>query len=182
MPPGAAAALLRDESYFPLADTTQLWLALASWAVLGLVLSTIGHFRNTGAALRAAIAEAVTGRRPGLRLASHSVPLGQDPGGCPAAVEVVDRDLAFGPVVDDRPRIVGGSLQPQLPRLVHGRPRDTAQLGHPLADVVAGRVELPPLRSRVEHPVVGRRVPPRCRRPTASSAGSAGRRRPPARP
>ena len=57
MPPGAAAALLRDESYFPRADTTQLWLALTSWAVLGLVLSAVGHFRNTGAASRAAIEE-----------------------------------------------------------------------------------------------------------------------------
>ncbi|WP_421732852.1 hypothetical protein [Cellulomonas sp.] len=58
MPPGAAAALLRDESYFPGADTTQLWVALASWALLGLVLATMGHFRNTGAATPAALEEA----------------------------------------------------------------------------------------------------------------------------
>jgi len=58
MPPGAAAALLRDESYFPRADTSQLWLALVAWAVLGLVLATVGHFRDTGAASRAALAEA----------------------------------------------------------------------------------------------------------------------------
>lgn len=58
MPPGAAAALLRDESYFPRADTTQLWLALASWAALGLVLSVVGHFKNTGAASHAAIEKA----------------------------------------------------------------------------------------------------------------------------
>lgn len=58
MPPGAAAALLRDESYFPQADTTQLWVALASWALLGLLLATLGHFRDTGAASRAAIEEA----------------------------------------------------------------------------------------------------------------------------
>ncbi|KQT01395.1 hypothetical protein [Cellulomonas sp. Leaf395] len=58
MPPGAAAALLRDESYFPQADTTQLWVALASWALLGLLLAAIGHFRDTGAASRAAIEEA----------------------------------------------------------------------------------------------------------------------------
>src|SRR4029077_828564 len=57
-PPGAAAALLRDESYFPRADTAQLWLALASWAVLGLVLSVVGHFKNAGAATRGAIVEA----------------------------------------------------------------------------------------------------------------------------
>jgi hypothetical protein len=58
MPPGAAAALLRDETYFPRADTTQLWVALASWALLGLVLATVGHFRDTGAASQAAIEEA----------------------------------------------------------------------------------------------------------------------------
>jgi len=58
MPPGAAAALLRDESYFPAADTTNLWIALASWALLGLLLATLGHFRNTGAATHAALEEA----------------------------------------------------------------------------------------------------------------------------
>jgi len=58
MPPGAAAALLRDESYFPRADTTHLWLALVSWAVLGVVLSVVGHFKDTGAASRAALEEA----------------------------------------------------------------------------------------------------------------------------
>ena len=58
MPPGAAAALLRDESYFPQADTTQLWVALASWALLGLLLATVGHFRDTGAASQAALQEA----------------------------------------------------------------------------------------------------------------------------
>lgn len=60
MPPGAAAALLRDESYFPAAGTTNLWIALASWALLGLLLATLGHFRNTGAATHAALEEAVT--------------------------------------------------------------------------------------------------------------------------
>ncbi|MDQ0375882.1 hypothetical protein [Cellulomonas humilata] len=58
MPPGAAAALLRDESYFPQADTMQLWVALASWALLGLLLATVGHFRDTGAASQAALEEA----------------------------------------------------------------------------------------------------------------------------
>ncbi|MET0788006.1 MAG: hypothetical protein ABWY33_02075 [Cellulomonas sp.] len=58
LPPGAAAALLRDESYVPRADTTQLWLALASWALLGLLLATVGHFRDTGAATHAALEEA----------------------------------------------------------------------------------------------------------------------------
>ncbi|WP_421740416.1 hypothetical protein [Cellulomonas sp.] len=58
MPPGAAAALLRDESYFPRADTTQLWAALAAWAFLGLLLATVGHFRDAGAATAAAVEEA----------------------------------------------------------------------------------------------------------------------------
>lgn len=58
MPPGAAAALLRDESYFPEAGTAQLWVALVSWALLGLVLATVGHFKNTGAATSAALEEA----------------------------------------------------------------------------------------------------------------------------
>lgn len=58
MPPGAAAALLRDESYFARADTTQLWVALACWALLGLLLATIGHYRDTGAATDAALEEA----------------------------------------------------------------------------------------------------------------------------
>ncbi|MBO9553862.1 ABC transporter permease [Cellulomonas sp.] len=62
MPPGAAAALLRDESYFPRADTGQLWTALVAWAVLGLVLATVGHFRDAGAASRAAVAEAEADR------------------------------------------------------------------------------------------------------------------------
>jgi hypothetical protein len=58
MPPGAAATLLRDESYFPYADTAALWVALASWALLGLLLATVGHFRDTGAATAAALEEA----------------------------------------------------------------------------------------------------------------------------
>ncbi|WP_029290145.1 hypothetical protein [Cellulomonas sp. HZM] len=58
MPPGAAAALLRDHSYFPRADASQLWLALAAWAVVGLVLATAGHFRGTGAVTHLAIEEA----------------------------------------------------------------------------------------------------------------------------
>ncbi|GIG22371.1 membrane protein [Cellulomonas chitinilytica] len=63
MPPGAAAALLRDESYFPRAATGQLWTALVAWAVLGLVLATVGHFRDAGAASRAALAEAEAAER-----------------------------------------------------------------------------------------------------------------------
>jgi hypothetical protein len=57
-PPGAGATLLRELSYFPLADMAFPWLVLAGWAVLGLLLSTLGHFRNAGAASRAAELEA----------------------------------------------------------------------------------------------------------------------------
>ncbi|OZD65724.1 hypothetical protein CH263_12485 [Rhodococcus sp. 06-1059B-a] len=38
-PPGAAAQLLRDISYFPDADTTRPWLVLASWTALGVILA-----------------------------------------------------------------------------------------------------------------------------------------------
>jgi hypothetical protein len=54
-PPGAAATLLRDLSYFPRADTLFPWLVLTGWAVLGLLLATLGHFRDRGAATQAAI-------------------------------------------------------------------------------------------------------------------------------
>lgn len=49
-PPGAAATLLRDLSYFPAADTTFPWLVLAAWAVGGILLSLLGHFRTAGGA------------------------------------------------------------------------------------------------------------------------------------
>lgn len=58
MPPGAAATLLRDVSYFPAAATGALWLTLAAWAALGLTLALLGHLRDAGAATRAALAEA----------------------------------------------------------------------------------------------------------------------------
>ncbi|GED10402.1 ABC transporter permease [Cellulosimicrobium cellulans] len=57
-PPGASATLLRDLSYFPAADTTFPWLVLTGWAVLGLLLSLVGHFRDRGAATAAALREA----------------------------------------------------------------------------------------------------------------------------
>ncbi|MDF2666117.1 MAG: hypothetical protein K0R81_1967 [Microbacterium sp.] len=44
--PGAAATLVRDLAYFPQADATRPWLVLVAWAVLGVVLSAAGHFRN----------------------------------------------------------------------------------------------------------------------------------------
>lgn len=49
-PPGAAATLLRDLSYFPEADATFPWLVLGAWAVGGLLLSVVGHFRTAGGA------------------------------------------------------------------------------------------------------------------------------------
>ncbi|WP_448810860.1 ABC transporter permease [Agromyces bauzanensis] len=49
-PPGAAATLMRELSYFPAADTTFPWLVLASWAVGGILLSIVGHFRTAGGA------------------------------------------------------------------------------------------------------------------------------------
>ncbi|TFV99713.1 ABC transporter permease [Orlajensenia leifsoniae] len=44
--PGASTTLLRDLSYFPDADATQAWLVLGGWAVAGIVLSFLGHFRS----------------------------------------------------------------------------------------------------------------------------------------
>lgn len=49
-PPGAAANLLRDVSYFPQADASFSWLVLAGWTVGGLLLSVLGHFRTAGGA------------------------------------------------------------------------------------------------------------------------------------
>ncbi|MFF2275376.1 ABC transporter permease [Agromyces sp. NPDC058126] len=58
-PPGAAATLVRELSYFPAADTTFPWLVLAGWAVGGLLLSVLGHFRTAGGAESDAEADAV---------------------------------------------------------------------------------------------------------------------------
>ncbi|MFB9641745.1 hypothetical protein [Agromyces lapidis] len=58
-PPGAAATLVRELSYFPAADTTFPWLVLAGWAVGGLALSVLGHFRTAGGAESDAEADAV---------------------------------------------------------------------------------------------------------------------------
>ncbi len=57
-PPGAAATLLRELSYFPAADTTFPWLVLAGWAAAGVLLALVGHFRQTGAASREAVEDA----------------------------------------------------------------------------------------------------------------------------
>jgi hypothetical protein len=60
-PPGAAATLLRDLSYFPTADAGFPWLVLGAWAAAGLLVALAGHFRDTGAAARAAIRVAEQG-------------------------------------------------------------------------------------------------------------------------
>jgi hypothetical protein len=57
-PPGAAATLLRDLSYFPKTDTSFPWLVLGGWAAAGLIVALVGHLRNTGAATRATMVEA----------------------------------------------------------------------------------------------------------------------------
>lgn len=49
-PPGAAANLPRDVSYFPQADASFSWLVLGAWTVGGLFLSVLGHFRTAGGA------------------------------------------------------------------------------------------------------------------------------------
>ncbi|MBT2498220.1 hypothetical protein J7E25_03855 [Agromyces sp. ISL-38] len=49
-PPGAAATLIRELSYFPSADTAFPWLVLAAWAAGGILLSVVGHFRTAGGA------------------------------------------------------------------------------------------------------------------------------------
>ncbi|HEY4266963.1 MAG TPA: ABC transporter permease [Galbitalea sp.] len=67
-PPGAGATLLRELSYFPKADMTFPWLVLAGWAVLGVVLGTLGHFRDSGAATHAAELEAEGVPRSGTEL------------------------------------------------------------------------------------------------------------------
>jgi hypothetical protein len=42
-PPGAAATLLRDLSYFPAADAVFPWLVLTGWAVAGVLLALAGR-------------------------------------------------------------------------------------------------------------------------------------------
>lgn len=55
LPPGASATLLRDASYFPDADASAAWLALALWAGAGVLLSIVGHARATGGSRRAPV-------------------------------------------------------------------------------------------------------------------------------
>lgn len=47
-PPGAGATLVRDLSYFPDADASGPILVLACWAIGGILLTAIGHFRDQG--------------------------------------------------------------------------------------------------------------------------------------
>jgi len=65
-PPGAAATLVRDLAYFPAADARFPWLVLAGWAVGGLLLAVLGHFRQAGGATRGALEDAeATEHAPG---------------------------------------------------------------------------------------------------------------------
>ncbi|AYG03476.1 hypothetical protein [Gryllotalpicola protaetiae] len=44
--PGAGSTLVRTLSYFPDASGAQQWVVLGAWAVGGLLLTFLGHFRN----------------------------------------------------------------------------------------------------------------------------------------
>ncbi|WP_426625708.1 ABC transporter permease [Leifsonia sp. McL0607] len=48
LPPGAGISLLRNTSYFHDANSAFPILVLCAWAVLGLVLIVVGHFRDQG--------------------------------------------------------------------------------------------------------------------------------------
>lgn len=54
-PPGAAATLVRDQSYFPNADTLAPWLILTAWVVGGIVIALLGHFRTSNSNTEAAV-------------------------------------------------------------------------------------------------------------------------------
>ncbi len=47
--PGAASSLVRALSYFPDADVSKQWLVLGAWAVGGMLLAMVGHFRSRAA-------------------------------------------------------------------------------------------------------------------------------------
>ncbi len=44
--PGASNTLLRSLSYFPDAPTAQQWWTLIAWVALGVLLTSVGHFRH----------------------------------------------------------------------------------------------------------------------------------------
>lgn len=48
-PPGAAATLVRELSYFPSANTAFSWLVLTGWILGGVALALVGHFRTSAA-------------------------------------------------------------------------------------------------------------------------------------
>jgi hypothetical protein len=65
LPPGAGNSLLRDTSYFPDANWAFPVLVLAAWAVLGVILVVVGHFRDEGRlAVEESPAELVAGGAP----------------------------------------------------------------------------------------------------------------------
>lgn len=66
-PPGAAATLLRNLSYFPAADVGFPLAVLATWAVIGLLLVAVGLFRTSPGRSAEARAESVEVREPVLK-------------------------------------------------------------------------------------------------------------------
>ncbi|MEJ3405112.1 ABC transporter permease [Rathayibacter sp. YIM 133350] len=63
--PGASTTLLRDLSYFPDANALQSWLVLAGWALVGVVLMFVGHFRSQEVVhVESAIEKPMTGSAP----------------------------------------------------------------------------------------------------------------------
>ena len=44
--PGASTTLIRDIAYFPDSNPKFAWLVLGGWAVLGIIATVAGHFRN----------------------------------------------------------------------------------------------------------------------------------------
>lgn len=63
--PGASVTLLRDLSYFTEADASASWLVLGAWALVGVLLMALGHFRNAEVIHeRAQVTDAAPSTRP----------------------------------------------------------------------------------------------------------------------